>query len=112
MKVDIEAHRHTTRSAILPYTHTHTHNFMYTRSTHANKHTITCAPANQHTITCAPMKFLMRVGEKFLMSRKVSAWARGVRAHTRGHLDVGVETHEADACSQDEASGALEGIAE
>jgi len=56
------------------------------------------------------MNFLMRVGEKFL--RKVSAWARGVRAHTRGHLDVGVETHEADACSQDEASGALEGIAE
>jgi len=54
----------------------------------------------------------MGVGEKFRISTEVTECARDTRPHTRGHLDVGVETHEADACSEDETSGALKGNAE
>jgi len=76
---------------------------MYTHSTRAN---------TRQTITCARVKFRMGVGEKFRISTEVTECARDTRPHTRGHLDVGVETHEADAYSEDETSGALKGNAE
>jgi len=51
-------------------------------------------------------------GNSGISAVKVNYCPRAALAHTRGHLDVGVEAHEADASGEDKASGALQSNAE